>query len=176
MAPVHSDAGSDMHFNPRGQPVLCALPTAEILPVMSLRLWAESIGAGAKGLPRWDDGLEAAGLDFSGVQSFDMLGRSILAAKSGSLDVMWPCCVRLGNDESKLLDCLRCVQHRERSMAAARFADWLRPSGAQIAFALGCHLSECFRGAGLWLPERDLHPGWNGSLKIHQPTLSTAIH
>ena len=173
---ILSDAGSDMRSSSRGQPVLFDLPSSELVPVMSFRLWAESVRAGAKGLPRWDGGFEAMGLDISGVQSFDMLGRTILAAKSGSVDVMWPCCARLGNDESKLLDCLRCVQYRETSLAAARFADWLRPGAARIAFALGCHLIECFRGAGLWLPQRDLLPGWRTLPMIHQAASSTAIH
>lgn len=168
--------GSAMHSDPRGQAILFNLPTAELLPVMTFRLWAESFQNGARQVPRWDDGFEAAGLDNLGVQSFDMLGRTILAAKSGSVDVMWPCCALLGHDESKLLDCLRCVQHRQTQFAAARFANWLRPSGARIAFPLACHLIECFRGAGLWLPERDLHPGWNASPQIHRIAVSTAIH
>jgi len=111
--------------------------------------------AGESGVD-WRDGFAAAGLNAVAGVSFDLILRSLVASRKGSLDVRWPGCPRLGADEAWLLDCLSLLQQQRGSEAVARMSMWLSPAVTRIIHAPLSRFAELMAENGLILPARDL--------------------
>lgn len=165
-----------MGLDSEHQPFLCNLATAELLPTMTFRLWVMAFQHPRSSIGNWKDGFASARLDQANVEAFDILGRTIVAARFGCIDVRWPYSQRLGEDEMRLLNCFRIMQRQETHKAILRLSAWLEPTGARMAFGPVYHLTESFRDAGLWFPERDIHPGLERAVGTCDWMNSTTLH
>jgi len=165
-----------MRLDSQQNSFLCHLATAELLPTMAFRLWAMGLQNSRWAGGDWREGLTVAGFDEAALESFEILVRTVVAARLGCVDVRWPGSPRLGEDEMRLLDCFRVMQRRESGLAIRRLSAWLEPAAARIAFGPACHLIENFLDAGLWFPERDIRTDWEAPREAYARAVSSAIH
>lgn len=133
---------------------LAGLSTAELLPVVTLRLFAMPWREPDQVSPDWRGGLLAAGLESKGVAAFDRLFQVVVAAHLRPLDVRCPRCANMGADEARLLQLLSFLQRWRVGEAEAILKEWVPPAVVRIALPAAQTLAEAMADCGLRVPLR----------------------
>jgi hypothetical protein len=138
---------------------LSLLRTAELLPVVTLRLFALPWCAPGEHHPDWRDGLSAAGIGETGVPAFHALFTLVATTPRRALDVRCRHCRRLGHDEGLLLRLISLLQSGWAPDASAILEDWLPPAAARMAMLPAHGLADAMKTKGLVVPLRHREAG-----------------
>lgn len=133
---------------------LADLRTAELLLVMTLRLFVLPGRVPETRHPDWRNGLRAAFVASEAEAAFDGLFRIVAAARHRPIDVRPPPCAALGLEEGRLLQIVSLFQHGRPDAAIATLGDWLPPAAQRLATAPAEVLSATLFQAGLVVPWR----------------------
>ncbi len=133
---------------------LAGLTTAELLPIVTLRLFAMPWREPDQVQPDWRAGLTVAGLQDKGVSAFDRLFQIVVAAPLRLLDVRCPRCAYMGADEGRLLQLMSFLQRGRAGGGESILKEWLPATVARLALPAAQVLADALAEVGLRVPLR----------------------
>jgi hypothetical protein len=116
---------------------LSFLRTAELLPIVTLRLFALPWYEPSERHPDWRDGMRAARIGETGIPAFHALFTLVATTPRRALDVRCRHCRHLGHDEGLLLRLISLLQSGWAPGASAILEDWLLPTAARMGDVAG---------------------------------------
>lgn len=136
-----------------GMPI-SGLRTAEMLIIVSLRLFVLQWRKPSQANPNWREGLQAGKLPPWGITAFERLLHIFPAATRRPLDVCDLHCPWLSSDEGRFLWIMSLFQHSLNVEAESMLEEWLPPTAFRLASYPAASLASALQRANLIIPLR----------------------